>query len=258
MFGVDDLALRRPCSYATLLADLETHRPVDLLRGRDAALLSTWLRDHPGIEVIVRDRAGAYAEGARRGAPEAQQVVDRFHLLHNASDALIDLRKSRRRQVDIRDSRAPTAVEAPSSAERARPLSPTKQLQAARRAARVARWEEVQRRNAAGQSQRQIARERGLSRMTVRHLLNTPEPLRNRREQPRPGGLASPTLQPYVAYLPDRWQAGGTNISQLFREIVAQGYRGSRSLLYQALRSWRPARAVSQARQRSRRLAVRW
>jgi transposase len=96
----------------------------------------------------------------------------------------------------------------------------------------------------------------------VRSLLATPEPPRNKVERPRPGGLRSPTLQPYVSYLQDRWQAGCTNASQLYREIVALGYQGSRSLLGQAVQAWRPHRLPPKEREKTKRLArrssIRW
>lgn len=96
--------------------------------------------------------------------------------------------------------------------------------------------------------------------MTVRHLIDTPIPPRNQIVHPRPGGLSSPSLQPYVSYLQDRWQEGCTNITQLFREITEQGYQGSRSLLYTALPAWRPPRppAEQRPRQKRRRFSVRW
>jgi transposase len=87
ILGVDDFAFRRGRTYGTILVDLETHRPVDLLAERTAEALIDWLKRHPGVEVISRDRSTEYARGASEGAPHAQQVADRWHILKNLREA---------------------------------------------------------------------------------------------------------------------------------------------------------------------------
>lgn len=119
------------------------------------------------------------------------------------------------------------------------PLSPTKQRQARCRQMREARWRRVHELQQQGGSIRGIGRELGMSKTTVRRLLATPEPPRNQIRHPRPGGITSPKLTPFTEYLQQRWRAGCTNGYQLYRELAEHGYDGSRTLVLEAIRSWR-------------------
>lgn len=196
ILGVDVLALRRGQRYATILVNLETSEAIDLLAGREAEPIAEWLREHLGVEVIVRGRSEAYAEGARAGTPDGVQVADRFHLVRNASAAMDELLQGRRRQIAVDVSEPPPP---PPAAPAAKPVRPTIQRMAERPATRIARWEEVQRRHREGEGFRHIARELGISRVSVRRLIDTPIPPRNRVVHPRPGGLSSSSLQTYVS-----------------------------------------------------------
>src|SRR5262249_996618 len=152
----------------------------------------------------------------------------------------------RRRRIELAETAPlppPADPEPPAAPPSVPVIGVTQQERVERRARRVARWEAVQRLRAAGKSLRQIARETGLNRRTVTRLATPPVPARPPPPEPHPfSGPVSPPLQPFLAYLRERWEAGCRVIAQLFRELVERGYAGSRAMLYRAFRAWRVPR----------------
>lgn len=92
--GVDDFAFRKGCSYGTIICDLDTHKPIDILKDRATKTLSDWLKNHTGIEIITRDRANSYSRAIDDTIPETTQIADKWHLLRNMCDILSDILKS--------------------------------------------------------------------------------------------------------------------------------------------------------------------
>jgi transposase len=227
VLGIDDWAWRRGHRYGTILVDLEANEVVDLLPDREAATVGRWLRDRPGVEIVARDRAGAYADGIRQGAPNAVQVADRWHLLRNLGDAVKDLadrhaaaavRAAQHVRAHVRASAAtpsspasapvppkPTGVELASTASHAR---------------RQSRYEEAARLRAAGASIKRIADELGMERKTVRRWLR----LGHAPQWQQPSGDS--ILDPFIDFLKRRWTEGCRNAAQLWRELVQLGFHG--------------------------------
>lgn len=226
VIGIDDWAWRRGRRYGTIICDLERHRPIDLLPDRQADTVAAWLSDHPGIEIVARDRAGAYADGIRSGAPEAIQVADRWHLLRNLGDALAGVLD--RHHATLREAakvaRAGTGMEAgstaPVPAQAVHPPTRSQQRSLDKRAARQARFDEVVGLHTRGCSIRRIALLLGLERKTVRGWLRSGQ-LPSWRKPPR-GSL----LDPYRDHLHRRWTEGCRNATQLWREIRDLGFAG--------------------------------
>jgi uncharacterized protein YheU (UPF0270 family) len=232
VLGVDEFALRRGCTYGTLLVDLEGRQPVAVRERRTAEPLMTWLQEHPTVAILVRDRAEAYAMAGRRAAPEALQVADRFHLLRNVGDALKTLLHWRRW---LQPTIAPPPEIVP-----ARPSAPVVSLaedlkQAPQPTPRKrAVWAAVPHHRGLGQSLRQIAHTLGLDRRTGRKYLAAAQPPVYPTRRPRPTQLA-----PYAGYLAERWAHGCHNARRLYHELIQQGAHGSESMVRVVVRPWR-------------------
>ncbi len=231
VLAVDDWAWRRGRRYGTILVDLERNAVVDLLPDRQAETLAGWLRVHPGIEVVARDRAGAYADGVRQGAPDAVQVADRWHLLRNLGDAVRAV--VNRQHAVVRHTakqvseQRPMPTVAASVPDSAKPTVAARRSQASR-ARRQARYEEAARLRAAGVSVSRIAAQLGADRKSIRVWLQAGG-ASLWRKPPRVGVLA-----PWLSHLEQRWAEGCRNAALLWRELVRLGYAGR----YGTVRSW--------------------
>ena len=226
VLGVDDWAWRRGHHYGTALVDLEHNDVVDLLPDRQAATLAAWLRQHPGVEIVARDRAGAYAEGVRQGAPGAIQVADRWHLLRNLGEAVGALVEQHGGAIPhvVRQAATVTqAAVAPSTDELSPPSRPLNTAQRASQASldrRQARYEAAWDLHGKGASISHVARTLGAERKTVRRWLSLGRAPSWRK--PRRGS----ELDVHVAYLGRRWSEGYRNAAQLWRELAEKGFTG--------------------------------
>ncbi|MEP0924832.1 ISL3 family transposase [Leptolyngbya sp. ST-U4] len=88
ILGVDDFAFRKRHTYGTILVDLNKSQPIAILKDREAETLTEWLKAHPGVKMVSRDRSKTYEKGILQGAPDAIQVADRFHILQNLGESL--------------------------------------------------------------------------------------------------------------------------------------------------------------------------
>lgn len=244
--GLDDFALRKGRSYGTIVVDLEQRRPIDLLPDRTADTVAAWLGAREGIDIVARDRYREYAIGATAGAPNAVQVVDRFHLLVNAREVVERyvhrVRPDLRRLLVDDTSSDPAAIDAPPPPSYDHGAA-RRRLQASKHAERERRFGHVKEAHARGLNLRQVARETGLSVKTVR-LWVAADVLPPERRGYRGGGK----VDPYGPYLLRRLTEGCTNQTLLWQEITAQGFMGTRSLVAKWIRARQagvPAPAVA-------------
>jgi transposase len=236
VLGVDDWSQRRGHTFGTLLVDADQRRPIELLQDRTAATLASWLETHPSIEVVTRDRSTAYAEGAARGAPQAVQVADRFHVIDDLGEAVeqvLDRHRSVLRELTLPSRIATIGAVGPAAASTSGRGSTTRERQRLRRrrAARIDRYERLQVLKGQGWTIGAMARELGISRRTIERwnrIDGFPE------RKPRRDSGSSP-LAPYADYLSQRWDQGCHKGLQLWRAVCEQGYNGPRSAIWPVL-----------------------
>jgi transposase len=220
--GLDDWAWKKGRSYGAICVDLERHQPIDLLPDREPATIAAWLQAHPTIEVVARDRGGAFIDGVRQGAPQAIQVADRWHLLKNLGDALEQLfhhQSSVLKQVFAeldaqQDPIAPQERTVP-TLDGASVSRRNKEASAEWSNRACERYREIHALHAEKIGVTTIARLLNLSRPTVYRYLQMPEP-------PTPSKIAvreRHVVDPWKPYLVQQWNAGCRNALLLWRDI---------------------------------------
>ncbi len=248
--GVDDFALRKGRVYGTVVADAESGEVVDLLPDREAATLEAWLRARPGAEVICRDRASAYADGAAAGAPCAIQVADRWHLWHNLGEYVEKAVVAHRGCLtgapdglaaggeDATPGQLPDAGRAaapPREPDGLRDVCGRERALVSRTLDRHAAVHELLQ---AGRSRREAAEILGLSRNTVNRFASRADAavllVKATGRESR--------LDPFKPWINRRWNEGRTSAAALHAEMTAtQGWTGSVQAVERYVRQFRGA-----------------
>ncbi|EEV9122945.1 ISL3-like element ISEc38 family transposase [Escherichia coli] len=233
--GIDEWAWHRGHCCGTLIVNLDTHRPLVLLPGRDQRTLATWFRKYPEIQIVSRDRSGVYATAAREGAPQARQVADRWHLLKNIGDALERMMYRHIPLIRLVASElSPKKSPDPEPSVPAASLRRPERLKQQTRKKRHQRWTEVMALHNKECSFREISRITGLSRVTVSRWVRSgtfPE----MSTRPPKRGL----LDPWREWLKEQRESSNYNASRIWREMVARGFTGSETIVRDAVAKWR-------------------
>lgn len=232
--GVDDFAFKKGRNYGTILIDLDQHKPIDLLPDREGKTLEDWLRAHPGIELITRDRSSIYANAVSTACPQATQVAERWHLLKNLSETVERFLDTQRAAINqsilatlVKEEHQPPLTEnqLPASITWENDLS---QLMSMAKvdctSKRYTTFQKVKQLQVEGHGMRAIARHLGIARNTVRRYWQQDTFVAKTV-------MKRSNLYFYEGYLRRRWLEGQTNVKELLAEIKAFGYNGSYTIL---------------------------
>ena len=237
--GVDDWAWKKRQNYGTILVNLDLHRVVDLLPDRAAGSFAEWLKLHPEVVVISRDRGGLYAEGATLGAPQAQQVADRFHLVVNLSSTVERVLEERSQQLILPAVETKGQELATGSTVSPPEALPSLTQSRLRRQRRLDLYEQVVSLSQAGLSKSIISRQMKLGLNTIRRWLR-----RDQFPERKPRHGVPPRVTEFAEYLSQRWNEGCHNAILLHGEIRAKGYNGKYSGVARLLAGWRKTGTV--------------
>ena len=253
VLGIDDWAIRKGQTYGTILVDLEKRRPIDLLPDREATSVEQWLKSHPGVQIISRDRGTYYIKGATEGAPDAIQVADRWHLLKNIRETLQRLLEAKpdclKAAAESAQNEQSTPEEEaidvePSATEtqeqqtheqlpmQERKLTRAEKVRLQRDARRRERYAIVKKLKQEGHSIREIASRTQISRRTVTKYVKA-----DSCPQYPKGIKRKSKLEPYKDYITQRLKEGCYKATRIFSELRRKGFLGSYATVARLVRT---------------------
>ena len=230
VLGLDDFAWKKRFTYGTILVDLERRKIIEILADRESPTVEKWLREHPEVEVVSRDRGKEFTKAATQALPHAQQVVDRFHLVRNLAEVLQVILGHCRAEIRQVESTSPSPEKSTEKNARPLPTATTWQQRTpphvekahqARQASRDDRYRQMRDLRAHGLTQAEIAQRMGMSVRAVRTWLKQEAAPTWKRHSRRRS-----VFDPYAAYVLERWQEGVHEAKHLYEEIRAQGFPG--------------------------------
>lgn len=250
VLGIDDWAWRKGHRYGTILCDLERGKVVDLLPDRSTESTAQWLRTHPGTEIVSRDRASLYAQAATAAAPQAVQVADRWHLLHNLSEALIGALVPHHRLLVEAARASASKPETPDilavlPSVATKPASRYQKKQQHNRERRLASYQAVMEQISKGVTQHEVAQSCGLGIRTIRRWIRA----RGFPERKLAGRKS--TVDDFSKYLEQRWNEGCHNATQIWHELRARGFAGQAPIVRTWVRRRYGSRKYRTGQQRS-------
>jgi len=231
--GVDDWAWRKGSTYGTIIVDLERRQVLDLFPERAAGMTADWLRQHPDVEIISRDRCGLFAQGAQEGAPQARQIADRFHIVQNLREA-VQVQLGRAAGFSARPLLPTDGDEVASVRDKHGGAEHRRLSRMANQHSRQAAFDHVRVLWNEGRNVRDIVQQTGFDRRTITKWIRADT-------VPERSAAAPKTTSPrhFEDYLSRRWSEGCVRGRRLFQEIKARGYTGSFSNLERLLAKWR-------------------
>ena len=242
--GIDDWAIARGHRYGTIIVDLQTRQPIDILDGRDSTIVAGWLRQHPTVRLVARDRAGAYSDAVHTVDASIEQVADRWHLLANMREAVEHLlirqgAKLREAAKALSESiRIEGQAVTANTHRKVLPLNAWQRLGVERRAVRLARYEEVVRRRGLGESFKHIGLAMDIDQRIVSKFAGAgsfPE------RAPRARG--STLLDNHRQHVALRVAEGCVSPPHVWRELQSGGFTGSLGTVRSAMARDRAAAA---------------